>query len=86
MVIINQNGQAISEYDLTKGELVPQYRVKDNATPIDNISKFAWDPEDFEECLMYLPLREKNIAPTEIDKLEARLTYLEMMTGYLEVN
>ena len=29
--------------------------VRENATPIDNVTKFAWAEDDYEDVLMYIP-------------------------------
>ena len=62
MRVFNQEGQIITEYDLTKGQLVPTKRVREDAEPIDNIKKFAWSDEDYEDAQMYIPNREKSTA------------------------
>lgn len=82
MKVIDQHGQILPEYDLTKGELVPGFKVKDDATPIDNISKFSWAPEDFEECLIYLPLKDDHKVsdnPTDAERIAELEEALDMI-------
>ena len=79
-----------SEIDLSIGMITLNYKVKEGVAPVDNITKFIYAPEDLEEIKVYVVdqhakmRKEMENVPTEIDRLEARLTYLEMMTGYLE--
>lgn len=55
MRVINQNYETITQYDLTEGRLVPTTVVRADAAPIDNVKKFAWADEDYEEVQMYIP-------------------------------
>jgi hypothetical protein len=87
MRYFNEKAEPISveSIDLEKGFLVPFTAIKEDATPIDDITKFAWVDEDYEDAMMYVLNQEVNYTPTELDKLDARLTYVEMMTGIMEV-
>jgi hypothetical protein len=60
MKIIDINGNIITDYDLSKGKLIKRSIIRKDAPPIDNITKFAWNAEDFEEVQMYVPNREKS--------------------------
>ena len=55
MRIIDENYDTIqeSEADLEKGFLVNALSVREDAKPIDNITKFAWSDDDYEEVKMY---------------------------------
>lgn len=57
MKVVNQQGKTITEYDLTTGKLYPAKVVREDAEPIDNITKFAWSDEDYEEVQMFVPNR-----------------------------
>ena len=83
MRVIDQNGKTLTEYDLSQGRLVPTQGIREDATPIDDVTKFAWDDEDYEDVLLYIhsPV-EKNI-PTQLDMIEAQVTYTAMMTDTL---
>ena len=72
MRVINERHQTITEYDLTKGRLVPIAAVREDATPIDNVTKFAWTDEDWEEVQMFIPNRVLSI-PDQIDVLKQKL-------------
>ena len=82
MRVINQNHETITEYDLTKGYLVPTQVIREDAEPIDNVKKFAWADEDYEEVQMYIPFPEKT-TPSKLDVIEAQVAYTAMMTDTL---
>lgn len=73
MKVIDINGNIITDYDLSTGRLIPSHIIREDAQPIDNIKKFAWDMEDFEEVQMYIPNREKS-AEEQIDELKHELS------------
>lgn len=72
MRVVNEKFETITEYDLTAGSLVPSVAVKEDAKPIDNVSKFAWADEDWEEVQMYIPNPIKTAAE-EIAELKRQL-------------
>lgn len=92
-MIYDQNWNVLddSEIDLSVGAIVNIQRPKEGVVPVDDITKFFYPPEELEEVAMYIidtkrANRKNSIeTPTELDRLEARLTYLEIMTGFLEV-
>lgn len=47
------NELSFEEVNLEKGYLLETERIKSNAKPIDNESKFAWAEEDFESVYIY---------------------------------
>jgi len=53
--VVNEKHETITEYDLTHGSLIAAKAVRENATPIDNVTKFAWAEDDYEDVLMYIP-------------------------------
>ena len=63
----------MTDYDLTKGRLIPRRIVRKDAKPIDDKTKFAWNKDDFEEVQVYVPNREKSI-PEKIAELKAQLS------------
>lgn len=83
MRIVNQALKTITEYDLNKGYLVPATAIKEDATPIDNVTKFAWADDEYEEVQMYVPNQEVTEAPTQLDRIEAQVAYTAMMTDTL---
>ena len=83
MRVVNQALKTITEYDLNKGYLVPATAVKEDATPIDNVTKFAWADADYEEVQMYVPNQEGTEMPSQLDRLEAQVAYTAIMTDTL---
>ena len=53
--VVNQRFETIAEYDPSGGSLIAARAVREDAAPIDNVTKFAWADEDFEDVLMYIP-------------------------------
>ena len=47
------NELSFEEVDLEKGYLLETERIKPDAIPIDNETKFAWVDEDFESVYIY---------------------------------
>lgn len=83
MRVINENYETITEYDLSKGQLVKAEAIREDASPIDNVSKFAWYDEDYEEVMMYIPNPVIDNTPSKLDRIEAQITYTAMMTDTL---
>lgn len=83
MRVVDKNGKTLTEYDLTLGHLVHTTVIREDATPIDDVTKFAWDHDDYEEVQMYVPNPEENTTPTQLDRIEAQVAYTAMMTDTL---
>lgn len=85
MRYINELGQTITEdqVDLTKGFLTTVQVIKEDAEPIDNINKFFYTIEDYEEVQKYFLHKIQNNAPSQLDRIEAQITYTAMMTDTL---
>lgn len=73
MRIVNENHETIENPDLSVGHLVNITIIREDVIPIDNITKFAWADEDYEEVLMYIPNREKTVEE-QIAELKAKLS------------
>lgn len=58
MRTVNQDLQTITEYDLEKGSLMPAKAIREDATPIDNVTKWAWEEDDYEDVMMYVETPE----------------------------
>lgn len=73
------------------GYYVTIVRVKDDAVPIDNVTKFAWSDEDYEEVKVWHEYTDdelKQIKEAEIMDLESKLNgtdyrIIKMMEKYL---
>lgn len=72
MKVIDTKGNIITDYDLSNGHLITHHIIKEDAAPIDNITKFAWDIEDYEEVQMYIPNKKKS-AKERINELKLQL-------------
>ena len=83
MRIVNETFETITEYDLSKGQLMKAEAIREDASPIDNVTKFAWYDEDYEEVMMYVPYPVLEDTPSQLDRIEAQITYTAMMTGTL---
>ena len=84
MIILNESMEEITEYDLNHGSLVETVRIRPDAQPIDNITKFAYTDEDYEAVMIYTPY-EADAAPSTEDTIleltadhEYRLCMLEL--------
>ena len=42
-----------ADLDLERGRLIPTNRIKPDAKPIDNVTKFAYEDDDYEDVLQY---------------------------------
>ena len=85
MRVVNENFESITEYDLEKGCLVPATAIREDAEPINHVTKHAWADEDYEDVLMYVQATEPESAPTAQEDTDAmmvdheyRLTLLEL--------
>lgn len=87
MRIVNEKYETINEteVDLTKGYLQSATVIKEDAEPVDDVVKFAWTDDDYEEVQMYV-LNKKSEhsynAQADTDAMmvdhEYRLTLLEL--------
>lgn len=82
-MVYDQNGNQLESYDLSRGYLQPRTIIRPDAAPIDNVTKFAWADEDYEEIQVYIPYEEQTTEPTQLDRIEAQVAYTAMMTGTL---
>lgn len=83
MKILNENMEEIAEYDLTKGSLTETVRIRPDAAPIDNETKFTWEDDDYEPVMIYTLYdwaREGRENPADIPSAED--TLLEMMADH----
>ena len=72
MKVLDINGNIITNYDLSKGKLIIRKMLREDVAPIDNITKFTWTDEDFEEVQIYVPNKEKT-AKEQINELKKQL-------------
>lgn len=79
MRTVNQQGETITDYDLSKGVLTPAKVIREDAAPIDNVTKWAWAEDDYEDVMMYVEMPEETeeyVSP-EAKELEAIKTELK---------
>ena len=76
MRTVNENFETIDEslVDLSKGYLTKAIAIREDATPIDDITKFAWDGDDYEDVMMHCLYEDCNtnipsFEPTETEKI-----------------
>lgn len=81
-MVYDLNGNVLESYDLSKGSLSTRTVIRTDAAPVDNVTKFAWADEDYEEIQVYIPY-EATDEPSQLDRIEAQVTYTAMMTGTL---
>lgn len=53
--IVDENDNELENPDLSVGYLVLSNRIKKDAEPIDDETKFAWADDDWEEVYIYKP-------------------------------
>lgn len=75
MRYVNEKFETIaeSEIDLEKGYLSNVKAIREDAEPIDNVKKFAWDDDDFEEAQMYVIYDENELIDSKIEQLKQSL-------------
>lgn len=54
------------------GYYVKETRIKEDATPIDNVTKFAWDDNDYEEVEVWHEYTEEELKQREEAKAQAQ--------------
>ena len=82
MKIYDENDQVIADPDLKVGELRQETRIKPDAVPIDDKTKFAWDDDDYENILRYHIWTQEELA--EIANREAETAKAEELEAFLE--
>lgn len=83
MRIVNENFETIkeSEVDLSKGYLVTTTAIRDDAESIDDIVKFAWADDDYEEVQMYCLNNPEYSEPEEPSKSDELLDVIDALLG-----
>ena len=85
MIVLNEAMEEITEYDAAKGSLVETVRIRPDAQPIDNITKFAYSDEDYEPVMIFAPYSEDAALSTEDTLLELTADH-EYRICMLELN
>lgn len=76
MRILNEQNIELMEndIDLKNGYVVEETIISPAASPIDNITKFAYADEDYETILRYIVIPEEQKISTSIAELKQRLS------------
>lgn len=61
-MIYDESGKPIENPDLTLGYVTEQVVIRDDAEPIDDIEKFAWDDDNYETRQVYIPYTADELA------------------------
>ena len=85
MIILNESMEEITEYDAAKGSLTQTVRIRPDAQPIDNVTKFAYADEDYEPVMIFVPYAEDTVPSTEDTLLELTADH-EYRLCMLELN
>ena len=88
MRIVDENSNTITEYDLSLGSLIETQVIKEGAEPINNVNKFAWADDDYEDVLMYIPNpfnTSSSDDPSPQDDMDAMLVDHEYRITLLEL-
>lgn len=85
MIILNESMEEITEYDAAKGSLTETVRIRPDAQPIDNVTKFAYADEDYEAVMIFAPYGAQETPSTEDTLLELTADH-EYRLCMLELN
>ena len=77
MRIIDKDRVTISDYTPDMGDLIPTRVIKEDAEPIDYVTKLAWTDDDYEAAMMCVPHKSDDTDSMLVD-LEYRVTLLEL--------
>ena len=88
MRTVNRDLQTITEYDLEKGSLLPAKAIREDAAPIDNVTKWAWAEDDYEDVMMYVETPEDageyiSQETKELEAIKAELKSLKDGIDYI---
>ena len=76
MRILNEQNFELKEndIDLKNGYVVEETIIRQDASPIDDVTKFAYADEDYETILRYIVIPEEQKISTSIAELKQRLS------------
>ena len=61
-MIYDESGNPIENPDLSLGYVTEQTVVREDAEPIDDVTKFAWADDDYETRRVYVPYTADELA------------------------
>ena len=71
MRVIDEGGNAVDKPDLEVGCVISTKIIRQDAEPIDNVTKFAWDDEDYEDGGLYHVWTPEEVEDAERRELAA---------------
>ncbi len=76
MRLLDENNNEIleSDCDLSIGYIQKETIIRPGATPIDDITKFAWDDDDYETIRRYIVVPEEVRTSERVAELKRKLT------------
>lgn len=92
MITYDEAGNVITEFDLTQGTIEQVCTIKEDATPPDNVTKFAYESDDYVSYCIYHPFTDEERARRESEismqkflnsgptQLESNTTSIEDLT------
>lgn len=83
-IVYDADGNALADYDLEAGYVTEQTVIRDDAEPIDDVDKFAWDDDDYETRRVYVPYTEDELARrADAARRAEREAWLESAPGQM---
>lgn len=82
MIIYDEDDNVIEDPDLSIGRLYEDSRIKAKAEPIDNETKYAWDPDDIEVFMRYHVYTEDELLVLEAREVES--AKVEALDAFLD--
>ena len=74
-MVIDENGECVENPDLELGYLATDTIIKPDAEPIDNVTKFAWDSDDYETVTRYIRYTEEELEGQRREEFEKQKEY-----------
>ena len=76
MKIFDRLGNELNkaDLDLERGRLIPTNRIKPDAKPVDDVEKFAYEDDDYEDILLYEVPDEAERLERQIERYKRELT------------
>lgn len=73
-MIYDINGNPLQEADLSRGYVSKHIRIKPDATPVDDIVKFAYYDDDYETIDVYVEYTQREILERQLAEKRAELS------------
>lgn len=75
MRIVDENRNEITEayIDLSKGKVIQTIIVRPDAKPVDDVTKFAYEDEDYETVIQYIRIPDAELIESQIADFKRKL-------------